>query len=206
MLSLTVAPSTEVIAAKIQRVLVDTNILYPVVLADLVLSSAEYGLFDLVYSDDLIAELSRVLRDIKGLPASNVDAFVRHVTTTFPDGRIRREQYAATISTWSGPDVDDLVHLAAAVAGSADALITENVRDFRNAQPPEGTKMPDIWTADQYFVSLINDGFAEDLTRVIQGMADRRRRPPAAYDEILDLLATRSLTTTVALLRHSPQA
>ena len=72
-------------SAKIQRVFVDTNILYPVVLADLVLSSAEYGLFDLVYSDDLIAELSRVLRDIKGLPASNVDVFVRHVTTTFPE-------------------------------------------------------------------------------------------------------------------------
>lgn len=206
MLSLTVAPSTKVPSAKIQRVFVDTNILYPVVLADLVLSSAEYGLFDLVYSDDLIAELSRVLRDIKGLPASNVDVFVRHVTTTFPDGRIRREQYAATISAWSGPDVDDLVHLAAAVAGSVDALITENVRDFRNAQPPEATKMPGVWTADQYFVALINDGFAEDLTRVIQGMAHRRRRPPAAYDDILDLLATRSLTNTVALLRHSSQA
>lgn len=51
----------------IRLVLVDTNVLFPVRLADLVLSSAADGLFDLCVSDDLLDEIERVLIDRKGL-------------------------------------------------------------------------------------------------------------------------------------------
>ena len=43
----------------LHRVFVDTNVLYPIAVADLVLSTAEYGLFEFVYSDDSLAGSSR---------------------------------------------------------------------------------------------------------------------------------------------------
>ena len=46
---------------------VDTATLYPVSPADLVLRLAELGLFELLWSDHLLAEVERVLVECKGL-------------------------------------------------------------------------------------------------------------------------------------------
>jgi hypothetical protein len=54
--------------APLERVFVDTATLYPVSLADLVLRLAEFGMFDLVWSDHLLLEVERVLVEYKGLP------------------------------------------------------------------------------------------------------------------------------------------
>lgn len=51
----------------IPLVFVDTNVFYPVRLADLVLSCVGDGLFDLCVSDPLLDEIERVLVDDKGL-------------------------------------------------------------------------------------------------------------------------------------------
>ncbi|HUR48564.1 MAG TPA: hypothetical protein VMY88_03405 [Acidimicrobiales bacterium] len=50
-----------------ERVFVDTATLYPVSLADLILRLADFGMFELLWSDHLMAEVERVLVDYKGL-------------------------------------------------------------------------------------------------------------------------------------------
>jgi len=65
--------------SRIRLVLVDTNVLFPVRLADLVLSSAADGLFDLCVSDDLLDEIERVLVDRKGLEADKARVFREQV-------------------------------------------------------------------------------------------------------------------------------
>ncbi|MEI8261543.1 MAG: hypothetical protein WCG77_08595 [Actinomycetes bacterium] len=55
-------------------VFVDTNVWYPVVLADLVLRSVEIGLFDLAWTDESLAEVERVLVERKGLTAQHAAA------------------------------------------------------------------------------------------------------------------------------------
>lgn len=52
---------------QLERVFVDTATLYPVSLADLVLRLAEFGTFELLWSDHLLAEVERVLGEHKGL-------------------------------------------------------------------------------------------------------------------------------------------
>ena len=47
-------------------VFVDTNVWYPVVLADLVLRSVEIGLFDLAWTDESLPEVERVLVPVRG--------------------------------------------------------------------------------------------------------------------------------------------
>ena len=74
-------------APPLWRVMCDTNVFYPVSLADLVLSSAEYGLFELAWSLDLLAETERVLVETKGLAPHDARVFVDQIKATFSDGR-----------------------------------------------------------------------------------------------------------------------
>lgn len=184
------------------RVFVDTNVLYPVALADLYLSAAELALFEIAYSDDLLDELRRVLCDYKRLDQTKVDVFINQVTATFPGGRIRRSTYEAAIVGWSGPDPDDLVHLAAAVAGGVDVIVTANPRDFRRATPPPGVRRPRVQTPDEHFASLIAEGLRQDILTVIDTMAARTRRPPRSSDEIIAILERLGMTRTIAALRE----
>jgi predicted nucleic acid-binding protein len=69
-------------------VFVDTNVWYPVVLADLVLRSVEIGLFDLAWTDESLTEVERVLVERKGLSAANAAVFGAQVRATAPEGRI----------------------------------------------------------------------------------------------------------------------
>lgn len=54
-------------------VFVDTNVWYPVVLADLVLRSVEIGLFDLAWTDESLAKVERVLVEHRRRPAMAPD-------------------------------------------------------------------------------------------------------------------------------------
>ena len=57
---------------------IDSNILYPIRLADLVLSSVDDGLFEV---EDLLNEIERVLIDTKGLAVDKAKAFTRDVAS-----------------------------------------------------------------------------------------------------------------------------
>jgi hypothetical protein len=60
---------------KLDRVFVDTATLYPISLADLVLRLADLGMFELLWSDHLLAEVERVLVQHMGLAAEQAAYF-----------------------------------------------------------------------------------------------------------------------------------
>ena len=74
----------------------------PASLADLTLSAAEYGLFEAVYSDHLLAEIQRVLVDHKGLAPANAQRFMHEICETFPNGRITATNMGARPSGGPG--------------------------------------------------------------------------------------------------------
>ena len=84
----TPAPSTDPTRHPLLLVFVDTNVWYPVVLADLVLRSVEIGLFDLAWTDESLTGVERVLVERKGLSAANAAVFGAQVRATAPEGRI----------------------------------------------------------------------------------------------------------------------
>jgi len=182
------------------RVFVDTNVLFPASLADLMLSAAEYGLFELVYSDHLLDEIQRVLVDNKGLAPANAQRFIDEICATFPNGRITASTYENAADSWTGPDEADLMHLAAATCSGAAVLVTNNTRDFEPSTPPAGVTKPTVMTADEFFCSLLDDGFDEDLVNVIIGMISANRRPPQTWDAMMQRLATVGLQQFVERL------
>jgi predicted nucleic acid-binding protein len=110
----------------VERLYLDTNVLFPMTLMDLMLSMAEDFHHDLLWSDFLLDEWERVIvREQRRTPeqASAITGAIRQV---FPSGRIAPDNYESRCP----PDPDDRVHGAAALAGGATALITANLRHF----------------------------------------------------------------------------
>ncbi len=174
-----------------------TNVLFPASLADLTLSAAEYGLFELVYSDHLLQEIQGVLVDHKGLAPANAQRFIDEICETFPTGRIKASTYESTAGSWTGPDDADLLHLAAAACSGAAVLVTNNTKDFEPATPPPGVIKPTVMTADKFFCSLLDEGFDEDLVNVIIAMISANRRPPQTWDAMMQRLTTVGLPQLV---------
>ena len=113
-----------------ERLYLDTNVLFPMTLMDLLLAMAEDFHHDFLWSDFLLEEWERVIvRERHRTPeqASAITGAKRHA---FPAGRIAPDDYEAMIETVPGPDPDDRVHGAAALASGATALITANLRHF----------------------------------------------------------------------------
>jgi hypothetical protein len=84
----------------IPLVFVDTNVFFPVRLADLVLSSVDDGLIELCVSDRLLDEIEYVLAHDKGLPADKArafrDAVAANASRRVTDGRDRRSGVGRT--------------------------------------------------------------------------------------------------------------
>lgn len=173
----------------------------PVRLADLVLSSAADGLFDLCVSDDLLDEIERVLVDRKGLPADKARTF-REQVEAVARRTIRRSEYGALAATLSGPDLDDLLHLGAAGEAGADALVTWNLADYADVKIPTGAHQVEIETPDEAFVGLIGEGLGEDLVETVARMSARLKQPPLSPVEVLGALAAAGMERTVAWLRR----
>lgn len=184
----------------IPLVFVDTNVLYPVRLADLVLSCAADGLFDLCVSDDLLDEVERVLTTSKGLRPEKARTF-RSAVETVATVRVDRDHYGETRDQLGGPDPDDLWHLAAAISADADMILTSNTPDFDRAIAPSTMTRIHVVNPDEFFEQLIDEGLGDDIRATIARMSARLKRPPRTPDEIIDGLEHIGLTKSTARLR-----
>jgi hypothetical protein len=177
----------------VERVFVDTNTLYPISVADLVLRLAEAGMFDLIWSDHLLAEVERVLVDRKGLSLEAASYFCDCVRRAFPDGRVAPELYLPLVASRTGPDPGDHVHSAAAVAGGATVVLSADRRGYPNSDiVPARRRDPDT-----FLTGLLRRHSAEVLSTVEAMGADLRT--PLTGAEVLDRLARAGLRRFVAL-------
>lgn len=153
------------------RVLIDANVLYPTVLREIVLGCAAAGMFEPRWSDRICEEWARAAAKLSPAQETFARGEVAAANARFPaarvavpDGLVRR--------LWL-PDPDDVHVLAAAIAGSADAILTMNAADFpRNILAEEGLSRVDP------------DGF-------LRGLYDRDRATVAGVVEDVVLTARR---------------
>ncbi|MEL7279057.1 MAG: PIN domain-containing protein [Pseudomonadota bacterium] len=124
------------------KALLDTCVIYPTVMREMLLSVAATGAFTPLWSARIIEEWQRA------------------ATKLGPDGMAQAQGEAALLArdwpeaevTWPGsletrlwlPDPADVHVLAAAVAGSADVIVTVNAKDFpRGILAEEGVSRAD---------------------------------------------------------------
>jgi predicted nucleic acid-binding protein len=115
--------------------LLDTCVLVPSRARDVLLEIASTGAYRPLWSTEILAELDRTLRLLlgkRGASPEETDAFLtrlfRQMETTFPDALVTGwEPLAATVQL---PDPDDRHVVAAAWAGRADVIVTDNLAHF----------------------------------------------------------------------------
>jgi hypothetical protein len=98
-------------------VFVDTNIWYPISIADLTLRSVEAGMFELAWSDESMSELERIAGDVKGLVPEKARVFIEQIKTTAPAGRVDPSSYKSLVKQMVGRDPGDHVFSAAVQRG-----------------------------------------------------------------------------------------
>jgi predicted nucleic acid-binding protein len=121
--------------------LLDTCVLVPSRARDVLLEIASTGAYRPLWSSEILAELDRTLRVLlakRGVSPDESDAYLTRLLdqmkTTFPDALV--PEWQPLVDAIQLPDANDRHVVAAALAGRADVIVTDNLADFPTASLP----------------------------------------------------------------------
>lgn len=183
-----------------RKVFADTSVLFPFSVMDLLLTLSENRLLEPVWTDELLDKWARVIVREHHRTAESAAAITDAIREHFGDLRIDPSLYRDLIATMPGPDPDDHVHSAAAIAVGVDALLTWDTKGF----PVEPLAARGLRVTDpDTYLSEIATEFAEDVAHSITELARTKTRPPMTSDDILDALTRAGLAAFPELVRDS---
>ena len=168
--------------ARLQRVFVDTNELFPFTIMDTLLSLAEERIFSWVWTDELIDEWERVIVREQRRSTDSAAAIVKVVRTFFANERLEPSKYLPLMDESLSPDPDDRVHAAACLSGEVDVLVTRNHRDFPLDRLTEARVA--VMSSDDYLVSLLGKK-QRAVVEAVGLTASRKRNPPKTPCELV---------------------
>ena len=153
--------------------------LFPFSVRDTLLRAAEKGLFQPVWSNEILDELERNLVAKVGIAASKARRLVETMCEAFPEALVTDLEVLIPAMT---NDPKDRHVAAAAVRAGASAIVTSNLRDF--APLPGGLE---ALTPDDFLCRLVAaDG--EAVIELLHEQASTLRRPPLTFAELVERL------------------
>lgn len=111
-------------------VLLDANVLYSVAICDALMEVAATGIYAPKWSAKIDEEWVRNLAKKKGFPEERFYTRRDLMHEACPDWEVPHDAWKTLESSIHLPDKDDRHVLAAALAGHADSIITQNLKDF----------------------------------------------------------------------------
>ncbi|EEX16403.1 conserved hypothetical protein [Citreicella sp. SE45] len=110
------------------KVLLDTCVLYPTVMREVLLGVAAQGVYEPLWSERILEEWALAARKLGPMGEVQARGEIAQVRTAWPKAEIR---FPPSLESrlWL-PDPADLHVVAAAIAGYADVIVTENAKDF----------------------------------------------------------------------------
>lgn len=166
-----------------RRALLDACVLYPTVLREVLLGVAGEGLFRPLWSERLLEEWARAAARRGALDEVQARGEIALLRKDWPDA-ICTPRDGDLARLWL-PDADDVHVLAAAIAGSADLIVTFNARDFpRHTLGEEGIARAD---PDEFLLGLWGD-HPEPVARVAERVRAGAERMDDAPRELRPLL------------------
>ena len=105
----------------------DTNVIYPIDIRDLLFWFASYDLFTPKWSKHIFGEWKEVMIR-KGVPEDEINKRLAKAQLAFPDALV--DNYESLVSSLELPDEKDRHVLAAAIKTNADIIVTNNIKDF----------------------------------------------------------------------------
>lgn len=105
----------------------DTNVIYPIEIRDLLFWFASYDLFTPKWSAHIFDEW-RALMKRKGVGSSEIEKRINNAQRAFPDALVNN--YESLVESLVLPDEKDRHVLSAAIKTNANIIVTNNVKDF----------------------------------------------------------------------------
>jgi excisionase family DNA binding protein len=182
----------------VARVFIDTNVLFPFSVMDLMLALTEDGIHEVMWSDNLLGEWERVIVRERHRSPDTASAITATIRQFFADTRIPVESYRQLVAEVDGPDPDDNMHMAAAVAGQVEFLVTWNGKDF----DCEFTRKHAIKIVDpnQYLCGLYEE-LPDEVLATIMRLAAGKRRPPMTPVELVSAIERAGVNEFASLVR-----
>lgn len=128
--------------------ILDTNVIYPVEIRDLLFWFAYYDLFTPKWSKHIFDEWMEVMRR-KNVSEKEIKKRVKRPLEAFPDAMVKN--YESLIDTIQLPDAKYRHVMAAAIKINANLIVTNNTKDFPTDYLTNyglSVKTPDAFAAD----------------------------------------------------------
>lgn len=180
--------------------LLDACVLYPIAVADALMSLATEGLFAAKWTTRIEAEWMRSLQidrpDLEGKLGTRRDS----MRDAVPDWEVPEDAWKPLEKSLRLPDPEDVHVLAAAIAGHADCIVTANTRDFpSDVVTPYGIEVVDPDTF------LVNQWDLDPLVAIaaFKRMRARRQKPESTPEDFANALERNGLVVTAERLRSA---
>lgn len=176
----------------------DACVLYPVSVADALISLAVAGIYaakwTVVIEDEWTRNLEFQRPELKGRIGVRVDS----MRIAVPDWEVPTVAWQALSGGLQLPDPGDVHVLAAAIAGHADCIVTTNLRHFPDAVlRPYGVEA--IHPDDFLVAQLDLDEFT--ALAAFRDMRTRKKNPPLSAEEFALALERNELVATASRRR-----
>lgn len=168
------------------RIFVDTNVLFPFSVMDLLLALTEDMIHEVIWTERLLSEWERVIVREQFRSAASASAITAAVREYFAESRVAEAAYLHLVKEMPGGDPDDRHHMAAAFAGGAREILTWDRGDFP-AGPLSALGLRVI-DPDTYLQELLAE-LPDEVVATLVRLADEKRRPPRTPEDLTDALA-----------------
>ncbi len=175
-------------------VVLDTNVVYPVIIRDILFWFAYYDLYTPKWSDHIFDEWKRVMIE-KDISEEEAEKRIAKANAAFPDALV--QNYKGLIDHLALPDKDDRHVLAAAIKTNANLIVTNNIKDFPEAYLQSFSLYAK--TADDFLTDII-DLNQEQAVSAFKEMVLNKKNPKQDEFEVLNLLRNAGLKDTANYL------
>lgn len=174
--------------------ILDTNVIYPIIVRDLLFWLAHYDLYTPKWSSHIFNEWKEVMIR-KGVEESVAERRINIANRAFPDALVNN--YKKLMKSLELPDKDDRHVLAAAIKVNANVIVTNNLKDFPEEYLLEfGLSRK---SADDFLLDII-DLNPKEAIKAFREMVVNKKNPPLDAYEVLESLRKANLKNTADYL------
>lgn len=154
------------------KIVLDTCVLYPTVMREMLLGAARAGHFAPLWSRRILDEWVRAADKLGPAQVAQAQSEIALVRAAWPQAELPPAP-GLEARLWL-PDAADVHVLASAVSGSADAIMTLNAKDFpRNILAEEGVArvdpdgfLLDMWRKDAVSIGAVAQAVVAEANRL----------------------------------------
>ena len=176
------------------KCVLDTNVIYPLWIRDLLMWFAYFELYTPKWSSNIFHEWISVMKR-KGIEENEALKRADKINLVFPDAL--GVNYEPFIDSLMLPDLNDRHVLAAAIEANADLIITNNLKDFpEHYLKTFGIK---VKSADEFLTDII-DLNREEALMAFREMVTYKKKPELSEFQVIELLRKGGLNNTADYL------